>query len=422
MVNVVFVLTLICIIYAMIQKYQKLKECQKQVEMTPKYLMKQVFMEPYILIFSFFIGLFHWTNYWDFVIYFVMGGFGVIYCNYLKCARLQNKKEIAKNTAILSVCHALWVFVFAAIFALPFTLQFSSMTVGIGIAQNHSRPYQWWLIWGVQIALTVVFFIGIFVEWKKKKKVLSHVDWFGVILGVSALGLILIPEIIYVRDIYEAEYARANTMFKLTYQAFMMFGILIGYLFARIWMLKKQYVIKAVAVLGFICIAGTCGYIGTAVTSWFGQVQNPSLYEGLDATAFLEKSFSSDAAAIDWLNENIEGNPVIVEAQGDSYSDYERVSAMTGLPTLAGWYVHEWLWRGNLEDLNYRISVLETIYTSDDVAQIKALLDDYNVKYIYVGRLERQKYSNLNERMLSSLGKIVFWDSGANTYIIQVER
>ena len=39
------------------------------------------------------------------------------------------------------------------------------------------------------------------------------------ILGLCAIGLIIIPELVYVRDIYEESYARSNTMFKLTYQA-----------------------------------------------------------------------------------------------------------------------------------------------------------------------------------------------------------
>ena len=72
----------------------------------------------------------------------------------------------------------------------------------------------------------------------------------------------------------------------------------------------------------FVCFAGTCCYIVNAVTSWFGEVQNPAEYEGLDATAFLDKSFMSDVEAIRWLNENVEGTAVIVEAQGDSYTDY----------------------------------------------------------------------------------------------------
>ena len=37
------------------------------------------------------------------------------------------------------------------------------------------------------------------------------------------MGLILIPEIVYVRDIYEKTAPRANTMFKLTYQAYILF-------------------------------------------------------------------------------------------------------------------------------------------------------------------------------------------------------
>ena len=49
--------------------------------------------------------------------------------------------------------------------------------------------------------------------------------------------------------------------------------------------------------------------------------------------------FSEDVSAIQWLKENIKGAPVVLEANGDSYSGYERVSAATGLPTILGWYV-----------------------------------------------------------------------------------
>ena len=56
-----------------------------------------------------------------------------------------------------------------------------------------------------------------------------------------------------------------------------------------------------------------------------------------------------------WLNDNVNGQPVVLEASGDSYKDYDnRVSAMTGLSTVLGWYVHEWLWRNNLEEENQR--------------------------------------------------------------------
>ncbi len=45
---------------------------------------------------------------------------------------------------------------------------------------------------------------------------------------------------------------------------------------------------------------------------------------------------------------------MVLEANGDSYTGFERVSASTGLPTILGWYVHEWLWRNDTEDLNVK--------------------------------------------------------------------
>ena len=44
------------------------------------------------------------------------------------------------------------------------------------------------------------------------------------------IPLILIPEIIYVRDIYEKTAPRANTMFKLTYQAYILFALMMSYI------------------------------------------------------------------------------------------------------------------------------------------------------------------------------------------------
>ena len=165
---------------------------------------------------------------------------------------------------------------------------------------------------------------------------------------------------------------------------------------------------------------GCCCYIGTAVHSWFGEVWDKDQYQGLDATAFLESEFPEDAGAIRWLNEHVEGNPVVLEANGDSYSDYERVSAMTGLPTILGWYVHEWLWRGGIEDLNLRGAEVETIYTSNDQAVIENLLRTYQVEYIFVGGMEREKYPQLNEEMIQKQGEIVYRDAVSNTYIVKV--
>ena len=428
-VNVMFVLTVICLIYAMVQKYKKnhylyygmiSEHLTGENKKFYQNIVKEALLEPYVWIFSFFFGLFHWTNYWDFVIYFVMGGLGIIYCNYLKFCQLPDRKWRMKVTGAVSILHAVWVWIWGSLFALPFTLQFETMVNGVALAQNHSRPYQWWLIWGLPFLVTVFYMIFVVRDRKKDEILPEASDFFGIILGFSAIGLILIPELVYVRDIYEKEYARSNTMFKLTYQAFIMFGILMGYAFVRLWMEKKHGIRKTIITFGFVCFIGCCFYITTAVHAWFGQVWDRNQYQGPDATAFLEKNFAEDASAIRWLNENVEGTPVVLEANGDSYSDYERVSAMTGLPTILGWYVHEWLWRGGTEELNQRIGIVEAVYTSSDQELVKSILEEYQVEYIFVGRMEQEKYENLNENMLKSLGNVVFQDNNSGTYILQV--
>ena len=113
---------------------------------------------------------------------------------------------------------------------------------------------------------------------------------------------------------------------------------------------------------------------------------------------------------------------MVLEADGLSYTEYERVSAMTGLPTILGWYTHEQLWRGNdTDDLNAKSMEIQEIYTSFDEWQVLSLIQKYDVSYIFVGSTERDKYgSDLNEEMLRSLGEVVFQDEVYETYIIQV--
>ena len=52
-----------------------------------------------------------------------------------------------------------------------------------------------------------------------------------------------------------------------------------------------------------------------------------------------------DYDAIKWIQENLSGTPIILEASSDdsSYSYISRVSANTGLPTVIGWARHEYI-------------------------------------------------------------------------------
>ena len=421
-VNIMFVLLLLGLLYAWTQKVRNTTPSVEKLG-AKKFWMQQLLM-PHILAAAMLLGMFHWTNYWDFVIYYVVTGGTVLFMNII-CLKGDIKRIIAVTAA-----QAVEIFAVATVIILPFTLQFTTMVQGVRPAQNHSLPHQLLILWGLPTILTLVFVISLIVGKLKRlnhkslyrlMKAIRTPDLFAVIMGLCAIGLVAIPELVYVRDIYENGNARANTMFKLTYQAYIMFGMTMAYVIFRLLFVNRRKILKAVGVIGLALLLWTCGYFGKSVDSWFGQVLDPSQYKGLNATAFLETDYAEDVGAIRWLKENIEGSPVVLEANGDSYSEYERVSAMTGLPTVMGWYVHEWLWRNDVADLNAKADEIETIYTSTNAAEVQMLVEKYDISYIFVGSCEREKYADLNNEVLQSLGEIVYQDPDYETYIVKIE-
>ena len=423
-VDIMFVLLLLGLLYAWMKKVRT-TELSGESMSRREFWKKQLLM-PQLLATGALLGMFHWTNYWDFVIYFVVTCGAALFMNII------GQKGKIRWALGVTAAQAAEILILATVIILPFTLQFdtSNMVQGIALAQHHSLPHQLLVLWGLPGILTILFVVSLLVEKLRgaEQKSLYHLlasirlpDLFAVLLGLCAIGLVLIPELVYVRDIYENRNARANTMFKLTYQAYIMFGMTMIYAIFRLLIIGKNKILKVLAFIGLFFFVWTCGYFGNSVHSWFGEVWKPSQYKGLNATAFLETDFPEDVNGIRWLKENISDAPVVLEANGDSYSEYERVSAMTGLPTIMGWYVHEWLWRGNLSDLNAKIEEIQEIYTSTDETRVKELLEEYNVSYIFVGSCERNKYgADMNNDLLKSLGEVVFQDSEYPTYIVKI--
>ena len=424
-VDIMFVLLILALLYAWMKKVRTTKLIFENME--KKEFWKKQLLMPQLLAAAALLGMFHWTNFWDFVIYYT------VTCGVILIMNIIGQEGKIKWILAVTAAQAAEIMVIATIIILPFTLQFdtSNMVQGVALAQHHSLPHQLLVLWGLPTILTLLFIISLLVEklrgteQKSLYRLLKSVtlpDLFAVIMGLCAIGLVLIPELVYVRDIYENGNARANTMFKLTYQAYIMFGMTMLYAIFRLLIIGKNRILKAVSVIGLLLFVWTCGYFGNSAHSWFGEVWKPSQYKGLNATAFLETDFSEDVGGIRWLKEHIEDSPVVLEANGDSYSEYERVSAMTGLPTVMGWYVHEWLWRGNLADINARIADIESIYTSTDEAQVRQLLEQYDVSYVFVGSCERKKYGEkLNNDILKKLGEVVYQDEEWQTYIIKVK-
>lgn len=449
-INLIFVVTVVGLLLAWYMRQDEQRgDLKKDIKLTWKDYFCEV-CEPGILMITFFIGMFHMTNFWDFPIYFVVSGAVILFSNAIKY-------EFKLNALKVTALQGILVLLGSALVALPFTLNFDQISTEICIATDHTPFYQLLILWGLPVLVVIGFIVSCISKpkndtkdetveqnskagkkqqgrcqkaWNSFQSFLMNVefsDLFILLLGLCAIGLILMPEVIYVKDIYSSGYKRANTMFKLTYQAFIMLGMCNGYIIMKHLFLGRTKRQKFYAKVALFLSIVTITYIGHSVKAWFGNVFQYDKRESLDAAAFVDEKFSDDAPMIAWLNENVKGQAVVLEANGDSYSDYERVSVLTGLQTVSGWYVHEWLWRGDTTTITQRNDDINTIYTSSDVSLVNALIEQYDIDYIYVGNLEREKFGVITDEVLFDLGEIVYLedsteDSGEVNYIIQIQK
>jgi YYY domain-containing protein len=449
-INVIFVLLVLGVLLAWMLR--KLEDSSKPAVYGKEgrqgwiFAMLREIINPSIIAISILNGLFRMTNFWDYPIYYVVSGAVILFTNLI----VYNFKGKAYGYTALQGLIVLFI---GYIISLPFTLKFEKISAIPYLAENHTPAYQLLVLWGLPILTSLLFLVFCIIDFVKDRKVkaagrtdkrqawlpafmkkLAGPNLYIITISLCAIGLVLIPEVIYIKDIYSGDYKRANTMFKLTYQAFIMFGICFGYIFVYVLAFKRALWQKLVTSLGLILFILTLYYPLTAVKQWYGNVFKNNGYEGLDATQFIKTSFPSDYNALRWLNDNVKGMPVVLEANGDSYSDYQRVSVITGLPTVLGWYNHEWLWKSNpektddktLSELNERVSHVETVYTSDNEEMVRSIIDSYDISYIYVGWLEERKYDNINHELIRRLGKVVYEDPENDTgryrtYVVKVD-
>ncbi|MBI2940938.1 MAG: hypothetical protein HYY04_10925, partial [Chloroflexi bacterium] len=215
---------------------------------------------------------------------------------------------------------------------------------------------------------------------------------------------------------------RMNTVFKLYYQTWVLFAVAAAYavvaLADRIGRLHQAHQDER-ADTGFVPTVGLVGAdawgVAAVAIALMALVYTPMALlartEGfartptLDGLAYQSRFRPDDAEAIRWLQANVAGSPVILEAPGGSYSQFGRVSANTGLPTVLGWDFHERQWRGTAvdEEMNRRKADVDAMYRSTDVGQVRRLLQKYRVAYVYVGALEREQYGRQDPALLNRL-------------------
>jgi YYY domain-containing protein len=209
---------------------------------------------------------------------------------------------------------------------------------------------------------------------------------FTILLVIAGALLVLIPEFFYLRDQFGW---RMNTIFKFYYQAWLLWGIAAG--FGAALLLRELRGGWAV-LFGILLTGMVLASLAYPLLSLWNKTSefNPPNGRTLDGAAFFNNQESDDSAAIHWLSSAPPGN--VVEAVGPQYSEYARVATFSGQPTVLGWPGHESQWRGGEEEMGSRQVDIETLYRTKDWEQTREILDRYNVRYVYIGPLERNTY------------------------------
>lgn len=228
---------------------------------------------------------------------------------------------------------------------------------------------------------------------------------FILILIFTGFLVTLGCELLHIIDTFSREgqhtaLERMNTVFKFYFQAWIFYSVAAAYAFfwiTHFYLKFKPIYIRYSWFLIFVVLIIMGLFYPVAATS----VKTGGLkgYMTLDGTEFLKfRSYQGrmpsegDYKAIEWLKKNVKGNDVILEAWGNEYTEYARITSFTGLPTVLGWPGHELQWRGSWDEAGRRQMDVNRIYETLDIQEAKNLIKKYNIKYVYVGVLEKDKY------------------------------
>jgi len=450
--DIPFVLLTIALLYSILQQFSHLKKASTSLNSSQTFVNKIALITtylpiplPYVILSSFILSVLYMTNAWDGLIYFLLTHLILFYLIILNSRK--NKIPLLKKVfnVLSQIIPSFAILFFGFIlFSLPLSLFFKPFVSGIGILcapdfltslgsigpllfePDHCQRSPLWQLLLLHGFFFIYILIFLFFTFKNKKNELS--DYFVLLLILLSLVLILIPEFIYAKDIYPAHY-RANTMFKLVFQAFIMLSLSTAYIIPRVAQYLREsekrssFILYLIfAPLTVILLTIVLSYPYFAINSYYSNVfafgsNTPPESKGLNGIRYLEK-YPDDYKALLWIEQNIQGQPIILEAQGDSYTEYSRISSNTGIPTVLGWTVHEWLWRGSYDIPAPRIEDVKIMYETADDSLRRTLFDKYNITYVFIGELENEKYT-VSDKLTLQTTNVIF--RSGDTKILKIK-
>jgi YYY domain-containing protein len=228
---------------------------------------------------------------------------------------------------------------------------------------------------------------------------------------------------------------RMNTLFKLYLEAWVLFGIAASFMLWYLGGLRRRWGGgKAIWAAGLLVLfTSSLIYTGLGTRARIADRFSGGPFT-LDGTAYLNTAvhveegqllhLRSDLEGIRWLEDNVRGSPVVLEAHHEQYHWSARISSYTGLPTVIGWPWHQIQQRNAYAGtISQRARDVAEMYNSTDLERTRQLLKLYQVEYVVVGELERAYYTaegikKFELLVQKGLALLAFDGEGMNIYRI----
>ena len=238
---------------------------------------------------------------------------------------------------------------------------------------------------------------------------------FPLLLFAAAAFLLAGADLFHLADFFGN---RMNTVFKVYYQAWLLFGIVGAYsayyAFSRLPLLRLRWKIVQLAwasAAGVLLVVAFYYPVGATLDrTGLSREGHDFKNNTLDGLAYIRASNRAEYEATIWLRDEAPRG-TLVEAVGDDYTEYGRVSVATGQPAVLGWKGHEHQWRGTTLIFEDREEDVASIYRSTDPEVVRRLVSKYDIRYVFLGHRERATYGVSELAAADTLFETAFkWD------------
>ena len=289
--------------------------------------------------------------------------------------------------------------------------QSNSQLITQAIQQFISRPV---LVLGLLLTITLIWTL-LFNPAENSEEESSPVerqvhpsDTFIYLVILMGALLAIFPEFFYLRDQFGW---RMNTIFKFYFQVWILWSLAAAYVVGGLIFFKNGRR-KLFLTFGAILVIGIgLVYPAFAILDKTNSFRN--INWSLDGNQYYADTSALDLQAIQFLDTLPYG--IVAEAIGGSYSSYGRVSKLSGYPTVLGWPGHELQWRGGGTEMGSRENDIKTLYETTDWETARQILTQYNIRYVFIGNMERSLYQ-VSESKFSSHMKEEFSNQDAVIY------